>query len=218
MADFSFSDFGQSAGNAVSDLFSGIGAQQAAGSYRTSAKYAKKNAQLEAESLAIKQAQLKRNLFSVIGGQKADVAAAGFSQSGSAVDILRDSASQGALLKAQTDIQGDIAISSYRGQAEAASQQARAEDTAATGNFIGTAISTVATLAPLLLLSDRRAKHSIYQIGWATNGLPWYKFCYLGSREIHEGLMSDDVRAFRPEAVVVGADGFDRVNYELALS
>lgn len=147
-----FGDVAQHAGNAVSDLFSGFGDQQAAGSYRTTARYARTNAELEQESLDIKQAQLNREIYTTIGGQKADVASSGFSASGSALDLLRDSKAQGALAKAQLNVQGAIAISNDKGQAEAADQQAVAEDTAATGNFIGTALEIGAMLLPLLFL------------------------------------------------------------------
>jgi len=73
----------------------------------------------------------------------------------------------------------------------------------------------------LLRLSDRRAKRDIKQIGLTSNGLPWYEYHYItdGSDEtIREGLMADDVRAFRPEAVVRGPDGFDRVDYDKAMA
>lgn len=215
MTDFADADFG-SIGDAASDLFSGIGAMQAAGSYRTSAKYARRNAKLEEESFRIKQAQLGRELFRAQGGQKADIAAAGFKLSGSGIDLVRDSAQQGALAKAALSVQKDIAVNTYTGQADAAEQSAAAEDTAAIGSFIGTALNVAAFALPFIL-SDRRAKHSIVRIGSTPNGLPWYSFSYLGSSVRREGLMSDDVRAIMPEAVVVGADGFERVNYDLAL-
>lgn len=82
---------------------------------------------------------------------------------------------------------------------------------------LGGLFSAGASLIPLL--SDRRMKKDIKQVGTVENGLPWYEFRYLTDGEgspIREGLMSDDVRAFRPDAVIVGADGFDRVDYQKA--
>jgi hypothetical protein len=63
--------------------------------------------------------------------------------------------------------------------------------------------------------SDRRLKSSIQRIGSADNGLPLYRYMIDGKSEI--GLMSDDVREFRPDAVKVMPDGFDAVDYARAL-
>lgn len=72
-----------------------------------------------------------------------------------------------------------------------------------------------------LFLSDRRAKKNISRIGTASNGLPWYSFLYLTDEDgapMREGLMSDDVRAFRPEAVITGGSGYDMIDYQKALA
>jgi hypothetical protein len=63
--------------------------------------------------------------------------------------------------------------------------------------------------------SDRRLKSSIQRIGSADNGLPLYRYMIDGKSEI--GLMSDDVREFRPDAVKVMPNGFDAVDYARAL-
>ena len=65
-------------------------------------------------------------------------------------------------------------------------------------------------------LSDRRAKRDIKKIGTLDNGLPIYKFRYLGSDLVHVGLMADEVEAVAPEAVSVGPLGLKRVNYDKA--
>lgn len=216
MVDFLDADFG-ALGNAADSLFTGIGASQAAGSYKKSAKALRQNAKLEEESFNIKRAMLDRQIYGAIGGQKADVAAAGFKASGSGLDLIRDSAAQGALAKAALGLQKDIAVKNWKDQASAASDSAAAESTAAVGGFFGTALNIAAFALPFLFPSDRRLKTRITMIGLALNGLPWYSFRYLGSDAEQQGLMSDDVRAFRPEAVAeIG--GFDRVNYALALA
>ena len=76
--------------------------------------------------------------------------------------------------------------------------------------------------APFSLFSksDRRAKRAIKRIGTLVNGLPWYRFNYIWDKPDaapREGLMSDDVRRKIPSAVVVDDDGFDMVNYTLAM-
>lgn len=69
--------------------------------------------------------------------------------------------------------------------------------------------------------SDRRLKRDIHQIGNAPNGLPFYTFAYIWDDENAEpryGLMSDDVRAVMPGAVIIDAmTGFDMVDYSRAL-
>lgn len=62
------------------------------------------------------------------------------------------------------------------------------------------------------MLSDRRAKRDIRQIGTAPNGLPWYEFRYIGDDELRQGFMAQEVLAHRPDAVVeIG--GFLHVDY-----
>ena len=66
-----------------------------------------------------------------------------------------------------------------------------------------------------ILASDRRLKENISVIGNGPHGLPIYSFKYKDGSEQHIGVMSDDVRKIMPEAVMVGHDGFDRVNYSM---
>lgn len=71
-----------------------------------------------------------------------------------------------------------------------------------------------------ILASDRRLKLDIERTGELENGLPWYRFRYVWDAPgtVREGLMSDDVRKVRPEAVTVDEYGFDRVFYQLAMA
>jgi hypothetical protein len=138
------------AGGAVSDLFAGIGATtqanlkaqgldiQAQGdlaeasNYDLAADLAGKNTQYTEASTAIKQAQIDRSTTLAIGGQQADVAAGGFSSSGSALDLMRDSASQGALTKAVAGQQGLITEAGYEEQQQSyQTMSAAARSTAA---------------------------------------------------------------------------------------
>lgn len=85
--------------------------------------------------------------------------------------------------------------------------------------LLGGLFSAGASLVPLL--SDRRAKRDIKRIGTTDNGLPWYEYNYLTDapdEPIREGLMADDVEAFRPDAVCIGSDGYARVDYQRALA
>jgi hypothetical protein len=139
------------AGGAVTDLFAGIGAQtqadlkaqglqiQAQGdlaeasNYDLAATLAGQNAQYTEASTAIKQAQIDRSTSLAIGGQQADVASAGFSSSGSALDLMRDSASQGALTKAVTGQQGLIQTAGYQEQQQSYQTMSSAAKATAAG-------------------------------------------------------------------------------------
>ena len=64
--------------------------------------------------------------------------------------------------------------------------------------------------------SDRRLKQDIERVGTYDNGLPMYEFAYRDAPERrYRGVMADDVLKVRPEAVIVAADGYQRVNYAL---
>lgn len=154
-----FSDLG----GAASDLFGAEGLRAKAQgdeferqNYNLAAQLADQNEKFTEQSTAIKQMQLDRQNTQTIGGQQADVAGAGFAASGSALDLLRDSASQGALTKAVGGEQGLITeagyseqAKSYRNLASAAQLAENAENNAA-NNAFGTAlfkgVAAVATM------------------------------------------------------------------------
>jgi hypothetical protein len=148
------------AGGAVSDIFAGIGDLQGgalkakglnlqasglrikaqgdlaeAGEYDLAGNLARKNVEFTEQSTAIKQMQQDRANTMAIGGQQADVASAGFAASGSALDLLRDSASQGALTKAVLGQQGLITEAGYQEQADSFAVMSSAARTAAAGEF-----------------------------------------------------------------------------------
>jgi hypothetical protein len=154
-----FSDLG----GAVSDLFAAGGHRaKAAGdvfeqqNYLLAAQYADQEAQYAKWSTAIKQSQDDRALYKALGETRADVAGAGFAESGSALDILRESASQGAQAKAVTGEQGLITeagyeeqAASYRNMASAAQVAIDAENKAASGAMWTAALKGVAAFATL---------------------------------------------------------------------
>ena len=65
----------------------------------------------------------------------------------------------------------------------------------------------------VLLGSDRRLKEGIVRVGTAANGLPLYRWRYIGRDEVYEGVMAQDVLQRYPHAVVTGDDGYHAVNY-----
>lgn len=105
---------------------------------------------------------------------------------------------------APTDIYGAIQdqysnqLSNYSQRAQQAAQQQQA-------------IASIA--AAFIGASDPRLKTDIERIGELPNGLPIYRFRYHNDPVMRTGVMSTDVRKVMPEAVIVGEDGYDRVDY-----
>jgi hypothetical protein len=153
-------------GGGVSDLFAAMGYKaKAAGdvfeqqNYMLAANLADQNAQFTQWSTALKQSQEDRTLFKSLGETRADIAGAGLAESGSSIDILRESASQGAQARAVTGEQGLITeagykeqAASYRNMAAAAQVAIDAEKTASIGAEITGGLKIAAAAAPFLLL------------------------------------------------------------------
>src|SRR5450432_3769182 len=128
-----------SIGGAASDIFAGFGDNaKASGDFAEAREYslaagvATQNEKFTETSTAIKEAPQQRELTQSIGGQQADVAGAGFSEGGSALDLMRDSAAQGALTHAVLGEQGLITEAGYNEQA--ASYKNMSEAATAAGN------------------------------------------------------------------------------------
>jgi hypothetical protein len=62
--------------------------------------------------------------------------------------------------------------------------------------------------------SDIRLKHDIALLGRLDNGLGIYRFSYNGSNKVYVGVLAQEVMGVRPDAAVVGPDGYLRVYYE----
>ena len=62
--------------------------------------------------------------------------------------------------------------------------------------------------------SDINLKHDIVLLGHLENGLGYYRFAYDGSEKTYVGVMAQEVRMARPDAVFVGRDGYLRVSYQ----
>ena len=70
----------------------------------------------------------------------------------------------------------------------------------------------------MFMMSDRRVKDDIKQVGKLDNGLPVYSFKYKGSDVTQIGLMADEVKVVNPNAVMTNKNGFDMVNYAEAVA
>lgn len=150
MADF-FSGLSD-IGGAVSDLFDAAGSAKAGSAYGQAASIAEQNAAITLRSGEIQQQQENQGIIQAIGGEQASVAGAGFTQGGTAGDLMRMSVQKGALNKQllanQTEItaQGfDQQAAAYKGQQQAAEMQAKAQG----GSGIFSAIKGIASIAAL---------------------------------------------------------------------
>lgn len=77
--------------------------------------------------------------------------------------------------------------------------------------MLGGLFSAGASLLPLL--SDRRAKKDIVQIGTTHSGVPIYRFRYKHGGPVQIGYLAQEVMEIYPDAVTMGPDGFYRVDY-----
>ena len=68
-------------------------------------------------------------------------------------------------------------------------------------------------LGSSFLMSDRRLKRDIEQIGTLRSGLPVYSYTIFGEPQV--GVMADEAERLFPEAVVTLPSGFKAVNYAL---
>lgn len=83
---------------------------------------------------------------------------------------------------------------------------------------MGGLFSAGASLIPgLFALSDRDAKDAIGVVGKLDNGLNVWLYQYKTGGPVHIGLMADEVEKVQPHAVIMGEDGFKRVDYSEAV-
>lgn len=108
------------------------GAQIEADAYGTAAGLAESNQQNEAIFEQVRQLQIMRNVDMTAGGIKADVAGNGFTQGGSAYDLVRSTYSQGYLATQISGMQSEAVQRGYLEEAAAANGEMAAAQTRAT--------------------------------------------------------------------------------------
>lgn len=142
---FSSNNFWSGVGGAVSDLFAAQGSKLAGQQYGMAAAASEQAARDTELSTGIQLVQADRNILQTIGGERADTAGAGFSMSGSAGDLLRMSASNGALTKQLISEQGNMTAAGYRSQEQSYQTQQSGAKTEQWGNLIGAGLNVVAS-------------------------------------------------------------------------
>lgn len=123
-------------GSGAADIFSGIGDLLSADAYSDAADLAGKNAKLTARMTAIDEMRKTREAYMAIGGQQADIAAAGFSLSGSAIDLMKASMQQSSLDKTLIAVGGQIQKNQFKLQQGLYEAQADAATASGIGGII----------------------------------------------------------------------------------
>lgn len=200
------------AGSAVDALFGGIGQLQAAKGYKKSAAFSDLSANISRQATDIQAVQADREIYRTIGGAKADFGGAGLSLAGGALDIIRDSASQGALTKQLIQAQGAITTAGYEAEAESYRSMAAAAKTAGKGGILGGILKAAATAAPFVLASDDRLKTEARLVSRRRDGVGIWQFKYNGGDTVFEGVMASEVERIYPWAVTFDG-GFAQVDY-----
>jgi hypothetical protein len=107
------------------------GATAEAGQYGIAGDISAQNAQLAQVSGQLQEYQNTRNLMKTLGAQSAGISAAGFANSGSAVDLARSSLQQGLLQGQVIGTNASIEAGGYFQQAAASAAEATAAKSAA---------------------------------------------------------------------------------------
>lgn len=162
-----------SIGGAVSDIFQGEatadslnlkaqGDLSEAQNYDLASALATQNSQFTEQSTAVKETQQQRQIYMGMGSTQADVAGSGFQMGGSALDLMRSGAAQGALTQQVIGQQGLITEAGYNEQAQAytnmsaaaryaaSTEQSMASD-AESNSYITAGIKGVSAVASLFV-------------------------------------------------------------------
>lgn len=196
---------------ATESIFGGIAQGKAAKGYKQAAKDTLITKELVAQNQRLQALQAGREIYRVLGGQRADIASAGLKASGSALDVIRASAAEGSLTQSLIGVQGaidqhqlDMEYKSYIAQAKAAKKSKL-------GSFISGGLQIAGAAAAVF--SDERMKTDIKLVERRPDGIGIYHFRYNGSPVVFEGVMAQDVQTIRPEAVYE-EDGLLQVDYD----
>ncbi len=118
--------------NAAASDIQATGYQAEAGAYGTVEGIAGNNATIAGIAGDIKLLQESRALRTTLGSQKADIATAGFGNSGSSLDLMRSSLQQGALTRQLTNIQTAQTVGGYQAEGAAAGAEVAGANMAST--------------------------------------------------------------------------------------
>jgi hypothetical protein len=206
---FDNADYFGSANSLLGGISKFMSGQASASGSKQAAAYYGQAAQYSQVETAIKQQQADRQIYQVIGGAKAAAGASGLANSGGVADIIRDSATQGALSKRLIETQGDINYTSYKSQQASASAAA---SSSSTGGLLGAVTGVVSGIASLF--SDDKLKTDIELVRRRADGLGIYRFRFGGQGPLFEGVLASEVEALYPDAVQRDEFGTRKIFYD----
>lgn len=144
-------------GSAAADLLMAEGSREAAKAYGQASAIATSNSNLTLRSGQIQEEQESRAITQALGSENADVASAGFKNSGSALYLMKSSLQQGALAKQLISNQTEITAQGYQqqaaaytGQEKSAEFQAQADDASAAASAAAGAVDTPSSIVSFL--------------------------------------------------------------------
>lgn len=189
-------------GEGIGGLMSAGGLKQDAASLDKAAGMEDVNAKLTDASKGIQHAAAARDIYKVMGGQASDVASAGFAMSGTALDLARDSARQGAITQSLIEVQGNIDTQTHLINAQnLRAQAASARSAAQKSMFSG--IMNIGLGVLSMFMSDRRLKENVRYLGKGKNGYNHYEFTYKAdpTHTKFVGYMAQEVEQVEPDMV-----------------
>ncbi len=228
-------------GGAASSLFGALGQGDIAKSYKSqavgyqrAAETSLVNKEIARQAADIEMVQAERDIYRTIGSQQAAIGAAGLEASGSALDVMRDSAVQGSLTKQLLGRQSAIEqlayeqeATSYQQMAAASQASAKAAKKSKTGGLISAGIDIVTSFIPgggLIkgigkaigkIFSDDTLKEDIRLLYRRDDGIGLYSFRYKGQPTVFKGVLASEVERLYPHAVSVDGDGDRMVDYDI---
>ena len=146
LSDATFTDLGGS----ISSLFSGMGELAAASAYTQASQLNQSNAAISQASGQLNAQLATRNAYQTMSTTQASTEATGFTLSGSAGDILREQAQQGALAKSVALSQGELQSQSFAAQAAAEQGQAASAKMSGGGGILGGLLKGLGAVASIL--------------------------------------------------------------------
>jgi len=190
-------------GGFLSGMDAAAGDKAAAGMYAQAARYS-------ALETGIKEVAANRALYQVTGAASAAIAQSGLKNSGSASEVMRSTAQQGAVTKALIALQGKIDYSSYMAMSKAAQAQADAASSGGWMSAIGGIVGTIGSL-----MSDDLLKTDVQLLYRREDGIGFYRFRYGGAGPVFEGVLASEVEKYVPAAVRYDDVGFRHINYDV---
>ncbi len=190
----------------AADIFGGFAT---ASGDTSAANYYNQAAALTALSTGLKQEMVTRQGYQAVGQNKAAVSAGGFSLSGTAEDLVRQTGQQVGLTRGVVGLQGQIQEQAYTAQAASAQAAAQASQGGGILGGLGGLIGGIATI-----FSDDRLKTDVVYQRTLPSGVNVYHFRLAGLPQIYEGVIVSDVFKKMPEAIYERDDGFYMVDYD----